>query len=115
MVFFVIFVIFVFFVPPPWRGSAQSPAVSGQGSGVRQPAANWAQFRGDARLSGATAADLPATLSLKWTYEAGETIESSAAIADGVVYAGAGNGDLLAIDLAHRQAALEVRDRQHAR
>src|ERR671913_44103 len=62
--------------------------------------ANWTQFRGDARLSGTAAADLPAALSLKWTYEAGETIESSAAIADGVVYAGAGSGELLAIDLA---------------
>src|SRR4029453_10815596 len=38
--------------------------------------------------------------SLKWTYEGGESFESSPAIADGVVYAGAGSGDLLAIDLA---------------
>src|SRR5829696_1241512 len=59
----------------------------------------WPQFRGDVRLSGTATSDLPATLSLKWTYEAGETIESSAAVADGVVYAAAGNGDLLAIDL----------------
>ncbi len=47
------------------------------------------------------ATEVPATLSLKWTYEGGkdDTFESSPAIADGVVYIGAGNGDLLAIDL----------------
>src|SRR5258708_6404785 len=60
--------------------------------------AGWPQFRGNARLTG-VASDAPATLSLKWTYEGGESFESSPAIADGVVYAGAGNGDLLAIDL----------------
>src|SRR6185503_11998447 len=59
----------------------------------------WPQFRGDARLSGIAAADVPATLALKWTYEGGESFESSPAIVDGVVYAGAGSGDLLAIDL----------------
>ena len=63
----------------------------------RQP--DWPQFRGDARLTGVATAALPATLTLKWTYEAGDIIESSAAIADGTVYVGAGNGDLLAIDL----------------
>src|SRR4051794_14526137 len=65
-----------------------------------QGSADWPQFRRDARLSGVAASDLPATLSLKWTYEAGETIESSTAIVDGVVYAGAGDGNLLALDLA---------------
>ena len=68
--------------------------------GAVQAPQGWPQFRGDAKLTGVTAVDVPATLSLKWTYEAGETIESSAAIVDGVVYVGAGSGDLLAIDLA---------------
>src|SRR4051812_10722680 len=86
VLFFVALVIFV--EASPWAVTAS------QGS------ANWPQFRRDARLSGVAAADLPATLSLKWTYEAGETIESSTAIVDGVVYAGAGDGNLLALDLA---------------
>jgi len=80
----VVFVIFVCFVAQPWA--------------VQQTAAGWPQFRGNPRLTG-IATELPATLSLKWTYEGGESFESSPAIADGVVYAGAGNGDLLAIDL----------------
>src|ERR1051325_7708580 len=58
----------------------------------------WHQFRGSPRLTG-IAGEVPAAPALKWTYEAGETIESSAAIADGVVYVGAGDGNLLAIDL----------------
>src|SRR3954467_8981455 len=65
-----------------------------------QMAGGWPQFRGDARLSGHASADLPATLALKWTYEAGETIESSAAIVDGVVYVGSTKGELTALDLA---------------
>src|SRR5258706_11515766 len=65
---------------------------------LAQQPSSWPQFRGNPRLTG-IGPELPATLSLKWTYEGGEVIESSPAIADGVVYAGAGNGDLLAIDL----------------
>ena len=42
----------------------------------------------------------PATLKLLWTYDAGDLIDSSAAIVDGVVYVGGGDGDLLALDLA---------------
>ena len=41
----------------------------------------------------------PDALTLKWTYEAGDSIESSAAIADGTVYVGSSKGELLAIDL----------------
>ena len=75
------------------RGRSRRPC---QRKLVRQA---WPQFRGNARLTG-VATEVPATLSLKWTYEGGaETFESSPAIADGVVYIGAGNGDLLAIDL----------------
>src|SRR5947209_8139991 len=62
-------------------------------------AANWSQFRGDARLTGIAAAALPDRLTLRWTYEAGESIESSAAIVDGAVYVGSAKGELLAIDL----------------
>ena len=39
-------------------------------------------------------------LKLLWTYDAGEAIESSAAIAGGTVYVGSQSKDLLAIDLA---------------
>ena len=61
---------------------------------------NWPQFRGNARLSGIAPSALPSALTLRWTYDAKDSIESSAAIADGAVYIGVASGDLLAIDLA---------------
>ena len=65
----------------------------------RRPRPNWPQFRGTARLTGVATAAPPATLALKWTYEAGESVESSAAIVDGAVYVGSTKGELLALDL----------------
>ncbi len=59
---------------------------------------SWTQFRGDANLTGVSSSTMPAAPKLIWTYEAGEAIESSAAIADGVVYVGAASGDLSAVD-----------------
>ena len=61
--------------------------------------ADWPQFRGNPELTGVTGEAVPAALKLLWTYDAGETIESSAAIVGGVVYVGAQSGDLLAVDL----------------
>src|SRR5437867_1228998 len=66
---------------------------------AQTPSANWPQFRGNARLTGVAPAAPPDTLKLKWTFEAGESIESSAAIVDGAVYVGSSKGELLAIDL----------------
>ena len=66
---------------------------------AQTPAPNWSQFRGAPRLSGVTTPPLPDTLSLKWTFDAGEAIESSAAIVDGAVYVGSTKGELVAIDL----------------
>jgi len=67
---------------------------------AQMPAApNWSQFRGNPRLTGVAPTAPPASLSLRWTYEAGESIESSAAIVDGTVYVGSSKGELLAIDL----------------
>lgn len=57
----------------------------------------WPQFRGEPRLRG-VASLAPSALSVLWTHEAGEAIESSAAIAGGVVYQGVANGRLLALD-----------------
>jgi len=71
----------------------------GQGP-VAAPADEWRQFRGNPRLTGVSASAPPATLKLLWSYDAGEVIDSSAAIAGGVVYVGGGDGDLIALDLA---------------
>src|SRR5689334_17172230 len=69
------------------------------GLGAQTPTTNWPQFRGNPRLTGVASAPPGDALKLKWTYEAGDAIESSAAIADGAVYVGSAKGELLAIDL----------------
>ena len=44
---------------------------------------DWPQFRGNPQLTGVTASVIAPNLKLLWSYEAGESIESSAAIANG--------------------------------
>src|SRR5689334_16181441 len=59
--------------------------------------AQWPQFRGNPQLTGVTTEKLSPNLKLLWTFEGGESIESSAAIVDGVVYVGAQSGELFAV------------------
>lgn len=63
------------------------------------PAENWSQFRGNQRLTGVSLANVPRTLKQLWTYEAGDSIESSAAIVGGTVFAGSQKGELVALNL----------------
>ena len=63
------------------------------------PADNWSQFRGNHRLTGVSQSAVPATLKPLWTYEAGESIESSAAIVGGTVFVGSQKGELIALNL----------------
>jgi outer membrane protein assembly factor BamB len=63
---------------------------------------DWPMFRGNSLLSGVAASKLPDSLSLLWTFQVegkNESIESSAAIASGIVYIGTIGGYLHAIDL----------------
>src|SRR5260370_18161667 len=68
---------------------------------AQAPSANWSQFRGNARLTGTATTAPPATLTLNWTYEAGEPIESSPAIVNGTAYCGSTKAELLATHLEH--------------
>ena len=87
--------------PDPLHLPVRHRALSAQAPkpGAAPPDA-WTQFRGSPSLTGTTSATLPAALKLLWTYDAGDGIESSAAIADGVVYVGARTGELHAVSLA---------------
>jgi len=60
----------------------------------------WPQFRGGPTLAGVAAGPLSPTLKVAWSHEAGDAVESSAAIADGRVFVGVGSGHLLALSLA---------------
>src|SRR5512147_2810343 len=60
----------------------------------------WPMFRGNASLTGVYGGSLPAALKLRWTFQAKDSIESSAAISDGTAYVGSMDGHLYAVDLA---------------
>ena len=70
---------------------------------AQAPADVWSQFRGNSQLTGIATSAPSATPTLRWTYQAGESVESSPAIADGTVYVVSSAGDLLALDLASGQ------------
>jgi len=63
------------------------------------PADNWSQFRGNHRLTGVSESAIPGEVKLLWTYEAGDSIESSAAIVGGTVFLGSQKGELVALNL----------------
>ena len=73
------------------------PTVAGQTSVA--PADKWVQFRGTSELTGVSEAAVPSELRLLWTFEVADSIDSSAAIVDGVVYVGTYTGELIAVDL----------------
>ena len=60
--------------------------------------ADWTSFRGNPQLTGVADSELPENLQLLWTFQAGDMIESTAAVVDGTVYIGALDGLLYAID-----------------
>jgi outer membrane protein assembly factor BamB len=62
------------------------------------PEGIWPQFRGNTQLTGVAHGLFPRNLRVLWTFEAGESIESSAAIVDGTVYVGSASGELIALD-----------------
>ena len=59
---------------------------------------NWTSFRGDPQLTGVSGSQLPDDPQLLWTFQAGDMIESTAAVVDGTVYVGALDGVLYAIN-----------------
>jgi|WetSurSiteA1Bulk_404760.scaffolds.fasta_scaffold05603_2 eukaryotic-like serine/threonine-protein kinase len=60
----------------------------------------WVMFRGSPALTGVSDAGLPTPLRLRWSFQAKDSIESSAAIASGIVFFGSMDGSLNAVDLA---------------
>jgi len=63
------------------------------------PADNWSQFRGNSRNTGVSDAKVPSDLKLLWTFEAGDSIESSAAVVGGTVFVGSQKGELVSLNL----------------
>src|SRR5829696_9538574 len=65
------------------------------------PGENWSQFRGNHSLTGVSQSNVPASLKPLWTYEAGDSIESSAAIIGSTVFVGSQKGELVALSLGN--------------
>jgi eukaryotic-like serine/threonine-protein kinase len=63
------------------------------------PADNWSQFRGNQNLTGVSLSNVPNNLKQIWTYDAGDSIESSAAIVGGTVFVGSQKGELTALNV----------------
>ena len=63
------------------------------------PPENWGQFRGNHSLTGVSLGNVPNNLKPVWTYDAGDPIESSAAIVGGTVFVGSQKSELTALSL----------------
>jgi outer membrane protein assembly factor BamB len=91
-------------------GKGESPAIAPPTSASTLPISNvkshaegadWPLYRGDALASGVAHCGLPDSPELLWTFtEEKGGFESTAVIADGVVYVGSISGKFFAIDLA---------------
>ncbi len=65
---------------------------------VHPVVADWNSFRGNPQLTGVAEEQLPVKLDLLWAFQAGDMIESTAAVVDGTAYIGVLDGILYAID-----------------
>jgi outer membrane protein assembly factor BamB len=63
------------------------------------PADAWPQFRGNALLTGYSASRVEGNLRLLWSADAGESVESSAAVEGGAVFVGTQRGELVSVNL----------------
>jgi outer membrane protein assembly factor BamB len=61
---------------------------------------DWPMFRGTHSLTGVASAQLPKLLKLRWSFQAKDSIESSAAIVDGIIYVGSMDASLYAVNLS---------------
>jgi eukaryotic-like serine/threonine-protein kinase len=68
-------------------------------------AAIWPMFRGNPALTGVAAGNLPDKLSLLWSFKTGGPIKSSAAIVEGRVFIGSGDGQVYALELGDGKKA----------
>jgi eukaryotic-like serine/threonine-protein kinase len=88
-----------FFLLPLALGLLPSSARASWAGG-EAPADAWPQFRGNPLLTGYSTSRVAGNLRLLWSVEAGESVESSAAVVGGAVYVGTQKGELVSVNLA---------------
>ena len=77
----------------------KKPAAKPTASTQRNPD-QWPMFRGVPQLTGVANTTLPDQLDVRWKYDTGEGVVSTAAIVDGLVYVPSDEGTLYALNLA---------------
>jgi outer membrane protein assembly factor BamB len=96
-----------------WVGEKPSPAgpapAGASGGDVRRAEgapsflspspASWAIFRGDGRLFGRAAGEIPSRPALRWSFKTGDAIKSSPVIEGGRAFVGSFDSQLYAVDL----------------
>jgi outer membrane protein assembly factor BamB len=96
--------------PPAERAATQpTTGLTSQSAVSADSGPDWPVFRGNSQLTGVAGSTLPDRLEVRWKYELGEGTSSTAAIAVGVVYVGADNGKLVALDLRTGKPKWEFR------
>jgi len=60
---------------------------------------NWPMFHHDLALSGYSTSDAPSTNAIAWIYNTGSSISSSPAVVNGILYVGAMDGNLYALNI----------------
>lgn len=71
---------------------------TGIGIASADDVSNWPMFHHDLALSGYSASDAPSSNATAWIYDTGSLISSSPAVVDGILYIGAMDGNLYAIN-----------------
>ena len=84
----------------PTTTRAATQPVSPSATSQAIPGSDWPMFRGNPHLTGVAGSSLPDKLRVRWKHEIGEGTSSTAAIADGIVYVGADDKKLRALDMA---------------
>jgi outer membrane protein assembly factor BamB len=70
-----------------------------KGGSVEKAGQDWIIFRGNPLQTGVAGSSLPEKLVVRWKFKAKDSIEGSAAIANGTVYVGCMDGNLYALNL----------------
>jgi RNA polymerase sigma factor (sigma-70 family) len=85
---------------PSASAAAPIPAPPDAPVALEERQSEWLLFRGNPLQTGVAQTSLPAKLEVLWTFKAKDSIENAPAVAKGVVYVGAMDEHLYALDLA---------------
>ena len=83
----------------PESGAEQTVAEPARPKFTLDDGSSWPMFRGRQSLSGMASGTLPEQLEVVWKFQTNDSIKSSPAIVDGLVFIGSSDENIYAIDL----------------